>query len=55
LTAAKDQRPDARRRRDCIFDRLPGGDCADLADDVLHVLSLSTIEFSRGEKIFRLR
>jgi hypothetical protein len=55
LTAAKDQRPDACRRRDCIFDRLPGGDCADLADDVLHVFSLSTIEFSRDEKIFRLR
>jgi len=54
LTAAKDQRPDACRRRDCIFDRLPGGDCADLAHDVLRVLTLSTKEFSRDETIFRL-
>jgi hypothetical protein len=39
---------------DCIFDRLPGGDCADLAHDVLHVLTLSTKEFSRDEKDFQI-
>jgi hypothetical protein len=39
---------------DCIFDRLPGGDCVDLVDDVLHVLTLSTKDFLRDETIFRL-